>query len=297
MISADEVRTCCSDWFRSGLQPNGVDFHATVQLLLARGVRFHELGCHELMAACVGLTETLALPNFNALVLQDHRELWAWIAELVTSKHSSFFDPNSEQRRLFEATFRSALAEFDQGTGGSHDKNAVIFYRCSSVIVTYLSFPLTEYSLRRKCSVHLGQDGVVRQQFRVDRPDGSHKEYGVGARCNSIGDALLLLRGTCDQVLGEELDRFYTILARVTDGTHATKALFSWRNSTLHGDVPMELIGGAMLCLIGLLLVHEIGPDFERLRHAIVQEKLAPTSPFDAFHEEFYPRVLCGRVG
>ena len=90
-----------------------------------------------------------------------------------------------------------------------------------------------EAVIRRACPAYLDMNGAVQQPF--ERANGTL--YAVGSRCNSVRDALRLLRDRVAQhKLKNNLIEILSHIEEITGASDGCSVVYDWRNSSLHGE-------------------------------------------------------------
>lgn len=303
-LSSQEIRQLTDLWYQTFVQPNGYDgFGAEQYRLHLNGVAFHELDYDALCTACTCLTKQLLLPGRNSFMNLDHFLLWSWVAELLLERPGPLsHSVDREISQLAETAARAALTnaarpmrpreafEYRAEVDRLLNRNANYLINHSYIVLSYISFPLLEAVVRRACPTYVDMNGVVQQPF--EKANG--KLYAVGARCNSVGDMLRLLR---DRVAGHELkNNLIEILShieKITGVSDGCSVIYDWRNSSLHGETTHQEIGGTVFGLSLIIALSDIEDRYVQLRDAaaaraqqqqLVAQLSASPSPFG-----FYP--------
>jgi hypothetical protein len=234
---------------------------------------FHDMTLAELCSVAVALNQMSLFPGQNAVIgTDDHAVFHAWCAQLllgpVESTHSGADYWAAGGLKPLEICFHAALA---QGNAGRYwevlDPHAFEVLIHSGGLLTFASFAGLEMLLRRSCSNYLAPDGLILQDFRVSGRAQPYVANGK-SRCSNVGHELRLFYETvASRTLQVDMDailQHISLVARSSDD--GFDVLFYWRNSTMHGEVQMETVGGAILNLITLILLHNAEPTFDARR-------------------------------
>lgn len=219
------------------------------------GIVPHCLSVDELQVAIVSLAEVLLLPGFNAILDLDHYLAWAWTSDLLirheqdVRSRRGFVDLGD----LLGATVDLALAPLEPNVG-------VNLMTSSPTAWVMTAFPLLEGSMRRVCRRYVRPDGTVRRSFTglTGTRYGPPGQPGQ-RRCNRVHDLLHLYFA---QVAPVRARRNLTVvrahLAQLgPSGADPFALVDSWRNEHLHGEAQKQTIGGAIMSLSLLVLLHD----------------------------------------
>lgn len=207
------------------------------------------LSIPELERLAVSLTRPL-----QAQITDDHHQYW----EL---SFKTFQDVNREysvlDRRIWksvEYVFHLCLVD-EFPIGKSHSD---IVLKDSRRIAPYVAYPALEGLLKSYSRPAITTDGEVQIPNRIvglKRGD----TYPSGKQCSSLLDLLYYIEskiGNYDSELQNNLQSFRQELADLADisPTEVYGLLYSWRNSTAHGQPSPDVQYGVVLNLICLLI-------------------------------------------
>ena len=169
------------------------------------------------------------------------------------------------------------------------NRNAKYLIYHSSIVLSYISFPLPEAVARRACSAYVDMNGVVKKPF--EKPKGL---YNVGDRCNSVRDILRLLR---DRVAGDDLKNnlieIFNHIESIVGESDGCSVIYRWRNSSLHGETTLLSIGGTVFGLSLLIALGDIEDRYVQLRDGAVarvrQQQLVAQMGVSPSPFGFYP--------
>lgn len=303
-LSPQEIRRLTDLWYQTFVRPNGYNgFEAEQYRLHKNGIAFHELDYDALCTACTCLTKQLLLPERNCFMNLDHFLLWSWIAELLLERPGPLSHSiDREISQLAETAARAALTnasrpmrpreafEYETEVDTLLNRNARYLINHSSVVLSYISFPLLEAVARRACSAYVDMSGVTQQPF--ERANGSL--YAVGSRCNSVRDMLRLLR---DRVARDDLKNnlidVFSHIERIVGASDGCSVIYDWRNSSLHGETTHQTIGGTVFGLALIIALSDIEDRYMQLRDAatvrIRQQQLVAQMGVNLSPFGFYP--------
>lgn len=310
-MSPQRIRELCDNWCKAVQQSGGgiaIGGQSEQYRLLRNGLQYHELCFDQLVAAIDGLTKVLLLPGLNTIVDQDHFGLWSWCAEVILSRETGFFDSEEhELRKLFETCVRASLvhckrptsdkAEWQKQTEAEQQMshNARYFLQESFLTLAYLAFPLLEAVSKKTSSSYVAMDGVVVTRFAVPSKGGGTKEYDPIGRwnqrqCSSLRDLLFLIhQNIANDQLRAALDEFRGHISTLDGSEEPFDVIYKWRNQSLHGSTSFQTIGGALLNLVLLLIIHQLSDRYDSLRRNVLEH-----CRWEAQHEHrspwsFYP--------
>ncbi|MCA8864779.1 MULTISPECIES: hypothetical protein [unclassified Halomonas] len=312
MVTASKIKQLCNQWCEAA-QNDGGGFaigHNTEQYrLLRNGVQFHELCYFQLITSVEGLTKVLLLPGLNTVVDQDHYGLWSWSAEVVLSREIGYFE-NEERdlRKLFETVIRSALTHCRKPTATEEEwrqqveienqisHNARYFIQESSTAMAYLCFPLLEGIAKKTCSNYLDLDGQVISAFSVPSRNGGTRTYDPNSsrwsdkKCSSLRDLLWLVFNTvADQQLKNSISEFREHISNLDSSEDPFDVIYRWRNESLHGTTSFQTIGGTLLNLVLLIILHQLSAEYSGKREVIIEHCRWNTQAGVRFPWSFYP--------
>ncbi len=288
MISPQKIRELCDSWCNSVQQPGGgiaIGGQSEQYRLLRNGLQFHELGFDQLVATIDGLTKVLLLPGLNTIVDQDHFGLWSWCSEVILYRETGFFaNEEHELIKLFETCIRSSLVhcrkpaatkeEWQQQveTDQQLSHNSRYFLQELSLTLAYLAFPLLEAVSKKVCSSYVAMDGVVTAKFDVPNKAGGVREYDPNGRwnqkqCSSLRDLLFLIHlNVANDELKNALDEFRNHIATLDNSEDPFDVVYKWRNQSLHGSTSFQTIGGTLLNLVLLIVIHQLSDRYDSLK-------------------------------
>lgn len=311
MPSSQKIRELCDSWCDAVQQPNGgmaIGGQSEQYRLLRNGVQFHELCFDQLVAAIDGLTKVLLLPGLNTIVDQDHFGLWSWCAEVILHRETDFFDQEEhELRKLFEACARCALVHCKKPVSNQSEwekqaeaeqlipHNARYFLQESSLALAYLAFPLLEAVSKKICNAYVAMDGSVVAKFDVPNKVGNTREYDPNGpwnqrQCSSLRDLLFLIqKDIANDELRAALDEFRAHIATLESSEDPFDVIYKWRNQSLHGSTSFQTIGGTLLNLVLLIVIHQMSDRYDSLKERVLEH-----CRWDLQHEHrspwsFYP--------
>lgn len=293
MISPEKIRELCDSWCNSVQQPGGrivIGGQSEQYRLLRNGLQFHELGFDQLVASISGLTKVLLLPGLNVIVDQDHFGLWSWCSEVILYRETHFFsDQEYELRKLFELCIRSSLVHCRKPPVNKEEwqqqvqidqqlpHNSRYFLQESSLTLAYLVFPLLEAISKKVCSSYVAMDGIVTAKFNIPNRAGGIKEYDPNGRwnqkqCSSIRDLLFLIYlSISNYKLRKSLDEFRNHIATLDNSEDPFDVVYKWRNQSLHGSTSFQTIGGTLLNLVLLIVIHEISDKYDFIKNKTIE--------------------------
>jgi hypothetical protein len=293
MISPQKIRELCVSWCDAVQQPGGgmaIGGQSEQYRLLRNGLQFHELGFDQLVAAIDGLTKVLLLPGLNTIVDQDHFGLWSWCSEVILYRETDFFDREEhELRKLFETCIRSSLVHCKKPAADKEEwqkqaeadqqipHNARYFLQDSSITLAYLAFPLLEAVSKKICNAYVAMDGSVIARFDVPNKVGGTKEYDPNGRwnqkqCSSLRDLLFLIhKNIANDDLRTALDEFRDHISSLDNSEDSFDIVYKWRNQSLHGSTSFQTIGGTLLNLVLVIVIHQLSDRYDSLKDKVLE--------------------------
>lgn len=285
-ITSKFIEELCGDWVKAATSNGGISIGADSEKyrLLANGVQFHSLSFDCLKSAVLGLSRTILLPGFNTVVVQDHFGLWSWSGEIISGIDSKYFEAEeNEIKSLFEACVRASLTHCRKPAASAEEHiaqseveqalphNARYYLQDSSLVLAYLAFPLLEAILKKTCSSYFNMDGSVVRQFDVLNKKNKTRTYKPGKICSSIRDELFLLYNkVASRELKSDLDKFRSHIMFLDSTVDPFDLVYNWRNESLHGTSNYQTIGGTLLNLSILIILHSMRSEFEEILEKIV---------------------------
>lgn len=285
-ITSKFIEDLCENWVKAATRNSGISIGSDSEKyrLLANGVQFHSLSFDCLKSAVLGLSRTILLPGLNTIVVQDHFGLWSWSGELISGIDSKYFEiEEREIKSLFEACIRASLTHCRKPPASAEEHmaqseveqalphNARYYLQDSSLVLAYLAFPLLEAVLKKTCSSYFNMDGSVTRQFDVLNKANKTRTYKSGNICSSIRDELFLLYNkVASKELKNDLDEFRSHIMCLDSTIDPFDLVYNWRNESLHGSSNYQTIGGTLLNLSILIILHSMKSEFEEISNKIV---------------------------
>jgi hypothetical protein len=307
-ISADEIKELCNNWCQAVQRTEGglvIGGQSEQYRLLRNGIQFHDLDFEQLVAAIDGLTKVLLLPGLNTVVDQDHFGLWSWCSEVILFRETNFFNNDErEVRKLFETCVRASLVHCRKPTPNHKEwqkqveleqqlpHHARYFLQESSLTLAYLGFPLLESVSKKICCSYVGMDGQVIAPFNVPNKTGGVKKYDPmhQKQCSSLRDLLFLIyNNLAEEQLKKALTEFRDHISTLDNSEDPFDIVYKWRNQSLHGTTSFQTIGGTLLNLTMLMIVHQLAEQYQGLKTQVIEH-----CRWEARHEHkspwsFYP--------
>lgn len=286
----DKIKRLCSSWKEEALKGNGSILIGKSEeyRLLSNGINMHELTIKELEVCCVELTNLLLLKSMNTVVDWDHQFFWAWIGEVVNSKYINYFSQEDEReiQELFSVCIRSTLAGIENPKRNyeealTYRKNHPIEHNLNEVknnmqlVLSYISFPLLEGVLKKYCKEYVSLSGKVVKKFDILRGSNYKKIYKVGDSINSIQDLLLLvIQIVGDKSLVRDLKNMLDHIKGLNqqNSNDPCKIIYDWRNSSLHGETNYFTIGGTILNIAIIIILHSIENEYKKELQSINED-------------------------
>ena len=292
-ISAEEIKELCNNWCQAVQQPDGglaIGGQSEKYRLLNNGIQFHDLDFEQLIAAIDGLTRVLLLPGLNTVVDQDHFGLWSWCSEVILFRETNFFEnQENEIRKLFETCVRASLAHCRKPAADREEwqkqidleqqlpHHARYFLQESSLTLAYLGFPLLEAISKKVCHAYVNTDGRVIAPFSVPNKIDGIREYDPNGKwnqkqCSSLRDLLFLIYNELANVqLKRALTEFRDHISTLDNSEDPFDVVYKWRNQSLHGSTSFQTIGGTLLNLTLLIVVHQLSERYQTLKDKIIE--------------------------
>lgn len=311
MVLPEKIKELCDSWCNSIRQPDGgiaIGEQSEQYRLLRNGVQFHELGFAQLVAAIDGLTKVLLLPGLNTIVDQDHFGLWSWCSEVILSREAGFFsNEERELKKLFETCIRCSLVHCKKPAANKEEwrqqmqveqqipQNAKYFLQESSLTLAYLAFPLLEAVSKKVCNAYVAMDGMVTAKFNVPNKAGGIREYDPSGRwsqkqCSSLRDLLFLIRlNVANNELKSALDSFKNHIVTLDSSEDPFDVVYKWRNQSLHGSTNFQTIGGTLLNLVLLIVIHQLSDRYDSLRDKTLESCRMEIASGHRSFASFYP--------
>lgn len=274
-LSSEEIKHLTDMWRQNAVNAKGIAIGAESEQyrLHNNNIGFHELDYDELRTTAVELTKLLLLPGHNTVIDLDHYLLWAWCAEVLIGQNGPLSTIDREIYTLAKTTTRAALAGANPPTREAFERarqarsllnhNADQFLESNLIALSYLCFPLLEAIARRACSTFLDINGIVLQSF----PRLGGGSYQVSKRCSNVGDVLRLLQSqVASNTLRPDLDGLLNYVASIAGSTDGYETVFTWRNSSLHGEATYQTIGGTIYTMSLLIALDGIKNDYIKFR-------------------------------
>jgi hypothetical protein len=286
---AAETERLCDAWVDAATPADGglqIGHESEQYRLHANGIAFHDLNHEELWAACLGLTRVLLRPGLNAVIDFDHKLFWSWCAELFAGSAVTYFtEAEREPKDLLGLACRAALAgtfrpdkqgwEENRDRSMTMEANARELVTHAHEVLVYLAFPLLEAILRKTCSAYVTHDGMVTAAFDVPKLSGGRRPYAFGKRCSNLRDLLWLLYETvASPELVAGLDKQRAALSALDAATEPFDLLFTWPNSSLHGEGMLPTIGGTVFSTAILIALDAIRDEYDELREKVIERAL-----------------------
>lgn len=307
------IKTLCNRWKDEALNENGSIMIGKSETfrLVNNGILMHELTIKELEVCCIELTQLLLLSGMNTIISEDHQWFWAWIGEIVNDRNINYFNKENEReiKELFSICIRSTLAGIEKPPRDHEEALERFNYRREyplennlnelnlnkSLILSYISFPLLEGILKKFCNEYVLLSGKVIKDFKVVRGSGYNKFYRNGESINSIQDLLLLaIQIVGDIHLVEDLNIILEHIARLDKGNtnDPCKIIYNWRNSSLHGETNYSTIGGTILNIAIIIILHSIEEEYSKNLSNILDKVMWTIRTNCMTSWDFYPPYL-----
>ncbi|HHD2754425.1 TPA: hypothetical protein ACOTG0_003280 [Clostridium perfringens] len=279
------IKTLCNRWKDEAINENGSITIGKSEAfrLINNGIIMHELTIKELEVCCIELTKLLLLNDMNTIISQDHQWFWAWVGEIVNNRNINYFNKENEReiKELFSICIRSTLAGIEKPPRNYEEALERFNYRKEhplehnlneinmnkSLILSYISFPLLEGILKKYCNEYVLLSGKVIKNFKVVRGRRNSRLYKKGEHINSIRDLLLLvIQIAGDMQLVEDLNIVLEHIAMLNkeNTNDPCKIIYDWRNSSLHGETSYSTIGGTILNIAIIIILHSIEDTYNK---------------------------------
>lgn len=278
------------NWMKEAIKEDGsivIGQNTEQYRLLRNGIDYSTLDYSEMKAVSQGLSRVLLLRGMNVIIDYDHFFYWAWTAELILNRSSSYFELNNERHieELFSSTIRLALAGVKRPV---RDKNEwqkqieiskqmefnaqQLIYKNTSLLA-YIVFPLLEAVVKKHCSEYVDYSGRIIKYFKIKRINGKYRHYNPGDICSSVRDLLFLLYNyVASNDLKDQLSKFRTTMTTYSVNKDPFDLIYSWRNSSLHGAECYPTIGGTLLNLSILIMLSSFEVDYVQARDEVLKK-------------------------
>lgn len=249
------------------------------------GIHFHELGYRELELCCIELSKSLLIKGLNTIINQDHKLFWAWAGEL--NEQQEYLRNNDNLKKLFSTCIRLTLAQRTENI----EHNLEQISNETFLILSHISFPLLEGILKMHCHEYVSMSGKVMKKFKIEKKPNP-RTYNQGKIISSIEDLIhLLIQKVADKKLKGQIKQILQHIENIQEEEKkGEKIIYDWRNSSLHGNISYQTIGGIILNISILIMLNSMKKD---LRKPLTQVKLDMAwrykhSPIQT-HWSFYP--------
>lgn len=311
------IKMLCGRWKAEALNDNGnITIGKSEEFrLINNGIVMHDLTIEELQVCCIELTQVLLLSGMNTMISEDHQWFWSWIGEIVSGRDINYFNNENEReiKELFSICIRSTLAGIEKPPSNSHEALQRFNYRIEhpiehnlneiymnmSLVLSYISFPLLEGILKKFSEEYVLLSGKVIKEFKVVRGNGFNKLYTKGDHINSIQDLLLLVI----QIVGDKrvVGDLQIILEHIKgldkeNPNDPCKIIYNWRNSSLHGQTSYSTIGGTILNIAIIIILHSIEDQYRENLSGLIQNVTWNVSSNNRAPWIFYPPYVEGRI-
>lgn len=293
--SPQQINDICDRWYMAVMQPDG-SMHFTQEAekhrLLNNGVNYHDLPFESICAAISGTTRTLLLPRLTVAQSEsDHRYLWAWCGQVLFNYNILPVFPVTEHielHRHFLLTLHAALTRAPYiGPPRDDFHHAGQLIENSAEILCHLSFPLLEAVAKHTCAQFVATDGRILRDFEINETKykaGQNKQ-GHDYKCSSLRDLLelSLQRVITTNPVKHNLQVIKDHIAKISGKNDGFRALYDWRNESLHGAGTATPIGGTVLNLALLLAFSNISDSYEERRRQTFESSIHSLQrpPFD----------------
>jgi hypothetical protein len=282
-----QIIKLCESWIKTVYREDGsyvINEDANKCRLRNNGIDFRDLNFNESRAACIGLTQVLIHKRYTVYIDDDHFLFWAWMGDILLARINTYFDeydPNIKE--LFAATIRIATVPSTLGYLHALQEKGLTTYSLDSLkhcvtgsslyAHTYLSFPLLEAVIKKKCCDFLEKDGRVKKEFKVPNKEGG-RDIGYAPadkksknKCSSIRDMLFLLyEYVSDKELKVDIDQIRGKLVSLESEKDGFDVIGKWRNTSLHGQGVLNAVGGTLLNIAVLITLHDQKDSYEKYR-------------------------------
>ncbi|WP_155631932.1 hypothetical protein [Burkholderia cepacia] len=299
------------------LPDGGVVFNKDDHMrLLSNGANFPNFSHSSLCAALAASVKTISPTKNIYYIHEDHLAMWSWSAQIVAHCDTEYFEMEEmDLKELVQAIVHTFKArnntpehpprdQFPYTAEGSKEfasrrlaalkrvklpSSIEQYLQFKTNIGSYLSFPLLEGILKKRCCDYVDYSGGVRKDFSV--PGRSKcRNYVTGGRISSVGDLLHLY---FDAVANEFERKYFGIimdhLNSFSEDEHPFSMVYRWRNQTLHGEFSHVTVGGVLFSMAMLIAISSLGDRFEALR--IKRKSLVEFAPPGTAPWIFYPPI------
>jgi hypothetical protein len=271
--------------------------------LLVNGVDFTKLSLGELCTSLATSSLTVSPVKNISYTHADHIYMWSWCAQIIAHDTEYFsmeemnlkelvraivhaakahkHHANHPKRENYDVSFEGAEA-FAKDRWEAMEKVALPstveqYLSFQSHIVSYLSFPLLEGVLKKRCSEYIGFDGEVKKEFSIS---SIKKPFGKEKMVSNLGVLLFLY---FELVASEFEKKHFSLVIDHLKGfspeKHPFWMIFDWRNQALHGQRDHQTVGGVLLSMSLLIAIASLGDRFDALRDkSIILAKMPPPS-------------------
>lgn len=282
--------------------------------LLANGAIFPDFSLESLCAALAASPKTISPAHNISYIHSDHVAMWAWCAQIIAHNDTEYFRAEeSNLKLLVQIIAHTAKAAKNPSSSPPRDNYPMTlegsmefaeahwtalkqvalpstveqFLHFRSEITSYLSFPLLEGILKKRCSEFVEYDGLVKKEFTIPR---GKRPYVPGSKINSLAVLLFLY---FHEVANEFEKKYFPIatnhLQTFIPEKHAFWMIYEWRNESLHGQSDHTGVGGVLLSISLLIAIASLGDRFVELRE---RRKILIAHNFPAVSPTiFYPPI------
>lgn len=259
--------------------------------LISNGVDFTKLSLADLCASLVSSAQTVSPVKSISYTHADHIFVWSWCAQVIAHHDNEYFSMEEMNlRELIQAIVHAVKAhghrvehpnrndydfsmegviEFAEARNAAMEKVALPstidqYLQVKSHVVSYLSFPLLEGVLKKRCSEYVGLDGEVRKEFSISPVKDPIRQ---GKQVSSLAVLLFLY---FELVANEFEKKYFSLivdhLKTFSTEKHPFWMIFDWRNQLLHGQRDHFVVGGVLLSMSLLIAIASLGDRFEDIR-------------------------------
>lgn len=292
-----QIKELTDKWVENAVKGGGVSIGGNTECyrLLNNNIQLHDLNFDEFVSANINITRTLLSSGLNTIIVNDHKALWAWSAEVIMDIEFDLFNHKEyEIRDLFDSCIWASLSNPHRKEPhpikwcemcNTYDKiphHSKYFLNQSTLSLSYLVFPLLEALCKKYNSEYIDINGKIKKDFIIEVEDKKTIEYTINRRqrkdrkgktktqCSSLKDLLFLLYKNANKELKKSLTEFREHLLTLDNKQDPFKLIYNWRNSSLHGSCSYQTIGGTLLNLSFLICLHKIGTKYNDKRQDIL---------------------------
>lgn len=254
--------------------------------LLENNILFHECSYEEIQACLVYLCKTSLINNVLVATYNDHFCLWSWCINLLIERHGAYYDSEREPelKMLFEMCSSAAMSihAWDIHAPMEHVRNYAELHSARNnyfsgefnnkkgFALSYLCFPLLESVTRKYCNEYVNYDGTIKKDFTITQNNGNSREYKTGKTISNLCHMLYLVTSTTkDEKLKKSIISACEIFK--SNNKKGFEAIFSWRNSSLHGESNHAGIGAALFTLSLLVMLDKIKNEYNQHKKNIIE--------------------------